>query len=335
MTTTVMDDLSRSMDECDRNLEVGLALESIAESYDFESFESVDFESLGFLINNIVSSRGLSLDDISTEDSVTPASDEASGKTEAPESSKMDKVKSTIKATADKFIEKAKEIAKDIPGYLAKLEEVLLNSTKALKNSITTIENKLQTGTFDSKKISGKFSVFEKNKPDQTVMVINASAVALSTNIEVIFNDYVKKAKGEVSKTDINLVLKDHLGTEFKYDGTTKFFKPNMSFEKTEMTSLSKTDIEATCRELTKLLATLDGISDKTKKMANTNFDYLVSTVKSGDANVKGSVKEVMSIASFNRNVIGGYIKYAIKIAQVSLDACNKSIKTKEDVKDE
>lgn len=328
---TTIDDLSRSMDECDRNLAVGLALESIADSYDFESFESVDFKALGLLIDNVVSSRGLSLEDISTEDSVTPASDAATG----DEPSKMDKVKSTIKATAEKFIEKAKEVAKDIPGYLAKLEEVLMNSTKALKDSIITIENKLQNGTFDSKKISGRFGIFEKTNPSQTIAIINAGATALSTNIEVIFNDYLKKAKGETSNTEITLVLKDHTGAEFKYDGTTKFFKPNMSFEKKEMTSLSKTDIETTCRELTKLIATLDGISDKTKKMGNTNFDSLVSNVRSGDANVKGSVKEVMSIASFNRNVIGGYIKYAIKIAQASLDACNKSINTKEDVKDE
>lgn len=324
-------DLSRKIDECNRNLSVAESLESIAESYDFESFESVDFETMGFLINTIVTSNGFQLDSLSLEESASPASDEATGKV----TSKTDKIKQTLKDTANKFIDKAKDIAKDIPGYLERLQAVLTNSTSALKNSVIKVENKLQNGELVTGQIEGKYSVFDKQKPNATIDIVIKSTNDLAANIDKIFNDYVKKSKGDKVDTNIKLSLKDHTGAEYKCDGTTKFFKPNMSFETKSIGALSKTDIDSTLSGVTKLVAGLDNISAIAKKMSSTNFDSLVSNVKDSDGTVKASVKEVMSISSFNRNVIGGYVKYAIKVAQASLDACNKSIKTKEGIKDE
>lgn len=324
---THLNKLSDLTDQYRRSLDVAISLESIAESYDFESFEASDFKMLGHLVQTTLMSNGLTLDALSMEvDAVTPASDAATGV-----ATKTDNIKAGLKKAAETIMEQAKNIGKTINEYLKRLEQVLLNSTTALKNSVSVIENKLNNQDVGTGKIKGNFSIFDKQKPQLTLALVSTSASVLSKSIKPLFDDYVKKAKGDATQSDIKLSLKDHTGAEYKYDGTTKFFKPETKFTATEMTSLTKSDIIATCKAVTDLIAALDDISKQSKQMASVNYDSLIASTSSGDAKVKASVKEVMSISSFQRNVVGGYVKYAIKVAQASLDACNKSIVKKGD----
>lgn len=330
---THLDKLTVMTDQYQRSLDAVVSLESIASSYDFNSFTPNDFKALEHLIHVTLESNDFSLDVLSMEvDAVTPASDAA---TDAPaKPTKADNIKAGLKKAADSIMERAKNIGSEIGEYLKKLEQVLLNSTTTLKNSVTAIENKLNNQDVHTNKIKGNFSIFAKQKPQPTLALVSTSAATLSKSIKPLFDDYVKKAKGDATQSEIKLTLKDHTGAEYKYDGTTKFFKPDLKFTPVEINSLTKPEIIATCKAVTDLVVALDDISKQSKQMASVNYDSLVATTSSGEAKVKASIKEVMSISSFQRNIIGGYVKYAIKVAQTSLDACNKSIVKKGDTKD-
>lgn len=303
-----LDNLESSLREY-ANLQRSIAsLEHFISYYNVESFEGLELDMSIQYVEDVVSRSNIELE--SFEESSTPASDAALG--DAPKESKGEKLKKFANNAKEKMKEKLKELPEQIKKYMKILSDTLILGSKGLSNSAKQILDKLDNVDQISGKIKGNYSVFEEVRPQSAIDSLIKGVDSLAKEAGNAYNVILKKSDNASS----NLTLYSYKGTEFKFDGTSKFFDSKLPKDNVDLNKLSKSDIKLVCEKIISLAEAMDNANDK---IPNT-----VDLIKQIDDS-----KIAFALAGFYRTIIGGYFKYTIKISKMALKLANGSI-TKE-----
>lgn len=290
-----------------------VSLENFISDYNVESFEGPELDLSIKFVEDVVSRSNIELE--SFEESSTPASDAALGDT--PKESKGEKLKKFATNAKEKMKEKLKDLPEQIRKYTKILVETLTLSTKGLSNTAKQILDKLDSVDDISGKAKGDYSIFEEVRPHSAIESLIKGFDSLSKETGNAYDVIVKKS--DTSKS--NLSLYSYKGTEFKFDGTSKFFDNALPKGTVELNKLSKTDVKLVCE---KIISLTEAMENASSKMPN-----IVEAAKKVE-----DPKSGFALAGFHRSIIGGYVKYAIKISKLALKLANSSI-TKEVKKDD
>lgn len=303
--------------------------ESFLEFYNVESMTGNELAMAQHYLDTVMAPVGLSF--VSFEDSSTPASDAAMADqaTKGDGESRGEK----LKKFATKSLDSMKERLKKLPAEIKKYTEILLNaitgSTKGLTNSARQILDQLESAESSTKSVTGKYSIFSDTRPHASIQALAKGISSLSQESEKA----VKQIIGDAGGVQSNLKLYNYKGTEFNFDGTSKFFDSKVKNESTDIAALSKSDIKLVCDAIIDVASKIESLKDNLPEMSRyidpiVDSSFKGASVASAAGNgVKDGSKKAMAVASFYRNVIGGYIKYTIKISKAALGLANGSIK--------
>lgn len=305
--------------------------ESFLEFYTIESMEGADLEMAEHYLENIFSNVGLSFESISFEDSTTPASDSAvaeSSTSDKPTESKSEKLKNLAKKGLETMKEKLKKLPEEIKKYSELLINTMTNSTKGLSNTAKQLLDKLEGSETVTGKIGGSYSIFSSVRPQSALGHISKGLSSLRSESDKA----IKQIIGDGNITS-NLKLYSFSGTEFSFDGTNKFFDNKLKSDKTEISALNKSDIKLVCESVIKLSEDVEALKKSLPDM-NKYIDSIVNKnfaagagIKEAGKGIKDGSKTAFALAGFYRSVIGGYIKYTIKVSKIALACANGSIK--------
>lgn len=321
MTLSAMESFESSLAELESNCRTILSLESFIHTYSVENMVGADLDMAIHYIDTVLEANGLS-DDYSFEAEEA----ETTGTVTSPTGqSKGEKVKKFAEGAIRKMKEKLKTLPDEIRKYADLVMETLSGSSKTLSNTAKQILDKLDSVENTQSKITGNYSLFKDVRPQAAVASITRGIVQLG--------DQGKKALDVVGKitegASSTLTLYNAKGAEFKFDGTSKFFDTKVESTKVEINGLSKTDVKLVCDNVIKLAESIDSAKEKLPKVGEL---VKAAVAKAGTTNNSESGKAAMALGSFYRSIVGGYIKYTIKISKLALSAANGSIKMSEKV---
>lgn len=331
-----LESLENSLLEFDKLSRAIVKTDAFLEFYSVESMEGADLAAAEHYLGVLLEPVGFSFESYSFEDSSTPASDAAVANTSVNESSsdsnkpsKGEKLKKFAKDSLDKMKNKLKNLPEEIKKYSQLLVDTMTNSTKGLSNSAKQILDKLESSESITGKIKGSYSIFEEVRPQAALGHIGKGLASLKSEAD----KSVKQIIGTQGTTS-NLKLYNYKGTEFVFDGTSKFFDSKFKTEKSEINALSKTDIKLVCENVIKVSDAVEDLKSSLPDMGKYVDDIVNKNFSSGSGlkevgkGMKDGSKTAMSIAGFYRTVIGGYVKYTIKVSKVALACANGSIKS-------
>lgn len=321
-----LDDRIRQFDSLSRSI---VRVESFLEGYSVENMEGATLDMAEHYLDTMLSNSGMSFESISFEDSSTPASDAAvadSSSIDTSNPSRAEKLKKFAKDSVDKMKDKLKDLPEQIKKYTKLLLETITGSTAGLSNTAKQILDKLDSAEVITGKISGNYSIFEEARPQAAISSLSKGVASLSSEADKSINS-IMGTQGATS----NLKLYNYKGTEFKFDGTSKFFDTKLKNEKKDVSAANTSDIKQTCENIISLSEAIENLR---KNLPNIE-GYIDKMVKFNGGGVSGAAKDMkdggkkaMAVSSFYRNVIGGYIRYSIKVSKAALGYANASLKT-------
>lgn len=322
--------LEETLDEYDKLSRAIVSTECFLEHYSIETMEGQELSVAEHYLEGVFERVGLSLESYSIEDSSTPASDAAVAEQSGTDKDSTSSKGSKLKEMAKKGLDKMKDKLKDLPEQIKKYSELLMSSitgsTKALSNTAKQILDKLEDSEQITGKVSGSYSIFEDTRPHNAISSLSKGIESLSRESDKAVNQII-----DSSKTTSNLKLYNYKGTEFNFDGTSKFFDNKLKISKGDINAISKTDIKLVCEAIISLAESIESLKknlpDMTKyidPLSKANFSASEGVTAKG---MKGTTKTAFAISGFYRSVIGGYVKYSLKISKTALAFANASIK--------
>lgn len=321
MTLSAIEGLESSLKELESTHRVAVSLEHFIRTYNIESMQGVELDMATHYIDSLLDSNRIAIDDISFEEGEATSASTAGTVTSPTGQSKGEKVKKFAQDTLKKMQEKLKALPEEIKKYAAIVMDTLTNSSKSLANTAKQILTKLDGLEATRSKITGNYSIFTDTRPQAAVASVTKGIVSLG--------DHAKSASDVVGKinetTTSQLTLFNYKGVDFKFDGTSKFFDMKVESTKIELNGLSLTDVKLVCENVIKLAEAIERTKERLPKMA----DLIQTSVQKVSASTdKEGIKASMVLGGFYRSVVGGYIKYTIKISKMALSAANSSIKS-------
>lgn len=323
-----MNDPLLSLESSLRELETTLVavdrVECLLTDYNVESMQGNDLSAVVFFLDTVCG--GLP----SFEDSATPASDAAIGSTGADTGTGTPTTGAKVKEFAENALAKLKDKLKKLPEEIAKYSQMVMeamtSSTKGLSNSAKQILDSLEKIEATADKVAGPYSIFTEVRPVASLDGLIKGINSLGSEAQNAYNVVGKLQENAKS----NMVLYSYLGTEYKFDGTSKFFDMTVKSEKTEVPGLSKTDVKLVCEKVITLAEAIESAKTKLPKIK----DIISSAVnKASTSSNKEGGQAALALGGFYRSVVGGYIKYTIKVSKLVLGLANGSIKVSKDEK--
>lgn len=303
-----------------------VSLESLVQHYNVESMEGPGLDMAIHYINSVLEANDIQVDELSLEE------DGGTGTLTNPTGqSKGEKVKKYTQETIKKLMDRVKKLPAEIKEYAKLVMDTLANSSKALSNTANGILSRLDSVETTQRKITGPFSIFESTRPQMSIEFLIKGLGSMNTQTRSAL-DVVSKTSPNANST---LTLYNYKGMEFKFDGTARFFDSKLDLKKVEINGLSKADVKLVCE---KTLVLADAI-EKVRSSLPDMEDLINKVVRRVETtSTKEGAKVALEIGSFYRKVVGGYIKYTIKVSKMAMKAADASIKTSkksEESKDE
>lgn len=321
---SAIESFENSLRELDSTHRAIVSLEGFISTYTIESMEGVELDMAIHYIDNLLESNGIVIEDQSFENegATTASSAATTGTTTSPTGqSKGEKVKKFAEDTLKKMKEKLKTLPEEIKKYAALVMDTLSNSSKSLSNTANQILSKLDSVEETQNKITGNFQIFTEVRPQAAVESVSKGISSLGDQGKSAL-DVIGKLSDTASS---NLTLYNYKGMEFKFDGTAKFFDMKIESKKVEINGLSKTDVKLVCDKVIALSSSIDRTKERLPNVAGL---IETATRRAESSSNKEGIKAAMALGSFYRTVVGGYIKYTIKISKMALSAANGSIKS-------
>lgn len=327
----VIANFENTLAEYERHIRASVDLQHLLDNYSIESMDDVELHHCSRYIETALTSNGFDLEEMSLEDSDTPASDAALGnKEETP--GKGAKLKALATKTLETIRAKAGDIAKNLKEAFSKMTDFLSQNTKVLTNTAKQLKARADNKPEIASTIKGPFSTFESRSATTILADLKSSLESLEKTGKPIL-DAVTKAIREGSDTrdesSIKLTLKTYEGESFEYDGTVKFINLTHKAETKEVKGWSLQEITQVCSAIESLANSIDSL--KTVISANANATtHLDLSNGTNTVEVNKAFKHLMFYNGFYRKIIVGYIKYSFKLSKVALSACDKSMSSKE-----
>lgn len=302
------DTLSRAIDKVDQ----------VLAHYAIESMEGQELDAAIHYLDAILEPAGHSFEAYSVE-SDTPASDAALAGTNTTTPTRGERVKKFAETASATMKEKLRKLPEEIKKYATIVMETMTSSTKGLANTAKQLLDQLDNVENTAREVSGNYAIFNDTRPQAALASLRQGVASLGKESEKALEAIGKLRDGASS----DLTLLSYKGTEFKFDGTSKFFDSKLDNEKTDIRGLSKADVKLVCERVIQLSEEIES--------AKTNLPDITAMIQRGvrqtsSAGAKDTAKHTFAMGTFYRQVIGGYIRYTIKVSKLALAYANGSL---------